>query len=61
LAKNEAKLRRWTLDMGPQLLIQKSVMSVARKGRSFQSVPSTVRAMSMPKFPDVGLVNGPSP
>jgi hypothetical protein len=48
LAKKEAKLRRWTLDIGAQLLTQKSVISVARKGRSFQSVPCTVRAISMP-------------
>jgi hypothetical protein len=39
LARKDAKLRRWTPDMDAQLSIQKSVMSVTRKGRSFHSVP----------------------
>lgn len=48
LAKKEEKLRRWMPEIAPQSLIQKSVISLTKSGRSFHSVPSVIRAMSIP-------------
>ena len=59
-ARKDAALRRCFAFISAQSLIQHSVMSVARNGMSFQTVPSRVLAISMPP-PGAGLIRGPRP
>ena len=61
LARNVAKLRRCVPDIEALWLIQKLVISLTKKGRSFHSVPSTVLAISIPQAPRAGLNKGPIP
>jgi hypothetical protein len=41
-------LNRWAFFKVAELLIQNSVMSAAKKRRSFHTVPSIVNTVSMP-------------